>query len=59
MNPRVKLVRASPDYKLHIEFTNDERGTYDCSPILSFGVFSELKDKNYFKKANVLDGTVV
>lgn len=59
MNPRVKLVTASSDYKLRIEFTNGERGTYDCSPILDFGVFSELKDKNYFRKAKVLDGTVV
>ena len=59
MNPRVKVVTASSDYKLYIEFTNGERGTYDCSVLLDFGVFRELKDKNYFNKAKVLDGTVV
>lgn len=59
MNPRVKLVKASSDYKLHIEFTNGECGTYDCSALLDFGVFRELKDKHYFKKATMLDGTVV
>lgn len=59
MNPRVKLVTPLSDYKLHIEFTNGERGTYDCAFLLDFGVFRELKDKNYFKKAQVVDGTVV
>jgi hypothetical protein len=58
MNPRVKFVSTSSDYKLHIEFTNGERGIYDCSPFLDFGVFSELKDLNYFKLARVIDGTV-
>lgn len=59
MNPRVKHVTALSDYKLHIEFTNGERGTYDCSHLLDFGVFRELKDKPYFKKAMACDGTVV
>ena len=58
MNPRVKHVSASSEYKLEIEFTNGERGTYDCTHLLGFGVFKELKDKNYFRKAAVLDGTV-
>jgi hypothetical protein len=59
MNPRVKSVSASSDYKLYIEFTNGEHGVYDCSPLLNFGVFQELKDLKYFKLARVLDGTVV
>ncbi len=59
MNPRVKNVIASPDYLLHIEFTNGEHGVYDCSPLLYFGVFRELKDPEYFQQASVLDGTVV
>ena len=59
MNPRIKNVRTSPDYKLHMEFTNEEDGIYDCLPILDFGVFKELKDLSYFNQAQVLDGTVV
>jgi len=58
MNPRVKQVRASSDYKLYIEFTNGERGTYDCTHLLDFGVFKELKNKNYFRKVRAWDGTV-
>lgn len=59
MNPRVKNVVASSDYQLHIEFTNGERGTYDCHHLLDFGVFKELRDKNYFRKAKAWNGTVV
>ena len=42
MNPRIKNVKTSPDYKLHMVFTNGENGIYDCLPILDFGVFKEL-----------------
>ncbi len=59
MNPRIKQVTALPDYELQLEFTNGECGVYDCSHLLDFGIFNELKDKNYFSKAKVLDGTVV
>jgi len=59
MNPRVKRVTASPALELHIEFTNGELGIYDCSHLVNFGIFDEFKDKNYFQKAKVLDGTVV
>ena len=59
MNPRVKDVKPTDDYKLELFFTNGERGVYDCSTLLDFGVFTELKDKHYFKRAKVIDGTVV
>ena len=59
MNPRIRQVTASSDYKLYLEFTNGERGTYDCSHLLDFGIFKELNDKDYFKKVKVWDGTVV
>ena len=58
MNPRVKEAQATDDYKLVLVFTNDERGVYDCSELLEFGVFKELRDKHYFKQAKVVDGTV-
>lgn len=59
MNPRVKQVATLTDYKLSIAFTNGEHGIYDCSKLLEFGVFTELKNNNYFKRAKVIDGTVV
>lgn len=58
MNPRVKDVSASSDYKLHLVFTNGEHGVYDCSDLLDFGVFKELRNTSYFTQAKVVDGTV-
>ena len=59
MNPRVKEVIPKDNYKLLLFFTNGEKGIYDCSHLLEFGVFKELKDVNYFKTAKILHGTVV
>ena len=59
MNPRVKTVKSLPDYKLSIVFSSNEIKIYDCSPLLDFGVFRELKDVNYFNQAKQKDGTVI
>ncbi|MBI3815547.1 MAG: DUF2442 domain-containing protein [Nitrospinae bacterium] len=59
MNPRVKAVKARDNYKLEIIFSNGEVGIYDCSPLLNFGVFAELKDKVYFQQVRAAYGTVV
>ncbi len=58
MNPRIREVIPASDYKLKLVFTNGERGTYDCSPLLNFGFFQELKDYHYFQQVTMLDGTV-
>jgi hypothetical protein len=59
MNPRVKKVTPREDYTLEIVFTNDEVGVYECKPLLEFGVFQELLNKEYFHRVRVSDGTVV
>ena len=58
MNPRIKEVIPTDDYKLILTFKNDEKAVYDCSELLDFGVFKELKDINYFKQVFVEHGTV-
>jgi len=58
VNPRVREVKPTDDYELMLIFTNDERGIYDCSRLLEFGVFKELRDTHYFRQAKVADGTV-
>jgi hypothetical protein len=58
MNPRVKHVEPAPDYKLNLIFQNGERKTYDCSDLLDFGVFKELRDVNYFRQVKC-DGITV
>ncbi len=59
MTPRVKSVVPQKHYKLLLTFTNAEQRVYDCSGLLSFGVFQELRDEHYFNRAMVADGTVV
>jgi len=59
MNPRVSKVIPLEGNRLELIFTNGETGIYDCSPLLSFGVFRELADVRYFRKAAVELGTVV
>ena len=59
MNPRVRKVSATSNYQLSLVFTNGEKGIYDCSKLLDFGVFKELKNSHYFNQAKVIDGTVV
>ena len=58
MNPRVKSVVATDDYRLRLTFTNGEVGTFDCSHLLEFGVFREFQNIAYFVRAYVVDGTV-
>jgi hypothetical protein len=59
MNPRVRSVTARDDYKLEITFTNDEVRVFDCAHLLSFGVFQEFQDIDYFRQARAGGGTVV
>jgi hypothetical protein len=59
MNPRVKAVKPDANYQLRITFSNGEKGTYDCRPLLDFGVFQELRDDAYFRQARAENGTVV
>ena len=58
MNPRVKSVTPSSDYKLHLVFTNGEHKVYDCAKHLEFGIFRELKSIDYFKQVYLNFGTV-
>jgi len=58
MNPRVRSVKAINNYKLELTFTDGKVGIFDCSHLLEFGVFIELKDPIYFNRVRVVDGTV-
>ena len=59
VNPRVSEVEPTADYKLVLVFDDGNRRVYDCSHLLDFGVFRELRDIGYFRRVHVLDGTVV
>lgn len=54
-----KFSDFNPDLRLYLRFTIGEEGVCDCAPLLEHGVFSELKDPEYFVRASVEGGTVV
>jgi hypothetical protein len=58
MNPRVRSVSPLPANRLHLVFSNGEEKVFDCTPLLDFGVFKELKDPAYFRQVRVEGGTV-
>ena len=57
MNPRIKEATPMNACKLKLVFTNGEQGIYDCSHLLDFGVFKELRDNAYHQQITALDGT--
>lgn len=58
MNPRIKRVKANPDYTLTLLFRNNERKAFDVRPYLELGFFKELKDVSYFIQARPFMGAV-
>ena len=55
-----KIVNVEPleDYKLILEVDNGEKKLKDMKPYLDKGVFSRLKDKNFFKKVKISYGAI-
>jgi hypothetical protein len=58
MNPDVKVAQPLPNYKLRIQFSNDELKEFDVSPFLDKGIFTELKNPAYFNQVRVAFGAV-
>ncbi len=55
---KVVSVTANDDYSLDLKFDDGSVRRFDVTPYLDFGVFNELKDKDYFKRVKVAYGTV-
>ena len=58
MNPRVKTVKANPDYTLTLTFTNGEVKVFDVKPYLDKGIFRELRDRNEFNSVQPFLGSI-
>jgi len=55
---KVVAVRANDDFSLDLKFDDGSKRRFDVKPYLEYGIFKELKDKNYFKRVKVAFGTV-
>jgi len=59
MNPRVRNVEPLGEYRLKSTFTNGEVSTYDCRPLLDFGVSQEWRDEACFRQVRPEGRTVI
>ena len=50
MEPLLKNVTALRSHELALEFSNGERRVFDVKPYLDKGIFTQLKDWNYFAR---------
>lgn len=55
---KVVVVKANDDFSLDLKFDDGSKRRFDVKPYLEYGIFKELKDKNYFKRVKVAFGTV-
>jgi hypothetical protein len=55
---RVKDAKALEPYKILLTFTNGEKKVFDVAPYLDFGVFSALKDPDFFYRVRPCMGTI-
>lgn len=59
MIPDVIDFEILADYKIKVTLSNGKIGIFDVTPYLDKGIFVELKDYNYFKRARIEFGTIV
>lgn len=51
-------VEPRDNFELYVECQDGKRGFFDLKPYLDFGVFSELKNLDYFKQVHILFGAL-
>jgi hypothetical protein len=51
-------VVPQPNFRLLLEFENNEKRFFDLTPYLDIGVFSRLRDASLFHAAHIDGGTV-
>jgi hypothetical protein len=58
MIPDVIDFEILPDYRIKVTLSNGNKGIFDVKPYLDKGIFRELKDYNYFRRARIEFGTI-
>jgi len=55
---KVIEAKANDDLTLDLRFSDGSLRRFDAKPYLNMGIFTELKDVNYFRNVRVAYGTV-
>ena len=50
MEPLLQKATALRNHEIELEFSNGERRVFDVKPYLDKGIFTQLKDWNYFSR---------
>jgi len=58
MNPAVQKVEPLADYKLRLHFADGVVKIFDVVPFLDKGIFTQLKDVDYFIRVRTAFGAV-
>jgi len=58
MMPDVINFQILDGYKIKVDLSNGRTGIFDATPYLNKGIFKELKDYHYFKRAKIEYGTI-
>lgn len=58
MIPDVIDFEIMSNHRIKVKLSNGKEGIFDVTPYLEKGIFKELKDYNYFKRARIEFGTI-
>ncbi len=58
MTPELKSVKVKENFQLYLLFKNGESRIFDMKRYLNKGIFKELKNERYFKKARIVTGGI-
>jgi hypothetical protein len=58
MVPDVIDFEILENYRIKVTLSNGRKGVFDVRPYLARGIFRELKDYNYFRRARIELGTI-
>jgi hypothetical protein len=58
MIPDVTEFEILADHEIKVTLSNGKKGIFDVKPYLDRGIFTELKNYNYFKRARIEFGTL-
>ena len=58
MIPDVTHFEILTDHRIKVTLSNGKKGIFDVKPYLDRGIFRELSDYNYFKRARIEFGTL-
>ncbi|OGO35775.1 MAG: hypothetical protein A2147_07925 [Chloroflexi bacterium RBG_16_57_8] len=58
MIPDVVDFEILPEHRIKVTLSNGKKGIFDVKPYLDKGIFTELRDDAYFRRARVEFGTI-